>query len=45
MLRSGVVQEGWTPLHLAVQEGHLEVSALLLAAGAAVEATGKVSAA
>jgi hypothetical protein len=38
-----VLQVGWTPLHCAVQGGHLEVMGLLLGAGAAVDAFGNVS--
>ena len=32
------LQGGWTPLHLAVQEGHMEVVELLIANGADVNA-------
>jgi len=30
-------QDGWTPLHVACQEGHAQVAELLLQAGASVE--------
>ena len=30
-------QDGWTPLHVACQEGHNQVVELLLQAGASVE--------
>ena len=30
-------QDGWTPLHVACQEGHVQVAELLLQAGASVE--------
>ena len=34
------MSRGWRPLHLAAEEGHLEVVELLLAAKASVEAEG-----
>jgi hypothetical protein len=36
------LQDGWTPLHMAVKEGHLEVTRMLLGAGASVAATKRV---
>jgi ankyrin repeat protein len=36
------LQEGWTPLHKAAEDGRKEVVVLLLDAGAAVDATTKV---
>ena len=35
-------QDGWTPLHVACQEGHDKVTELLLQAGATVEQETKV---
>jgi ankyrin repeat protein len=40
---SVVRQDGWTPLCIASQEGHLEIVRALLAKGADVEAKNKVS--
>jgi ankyrin repeat protein len=35
-------QDGWTPLHVASEEGHLEVAGALLAKGANMEAKNNV---
>ena len=35
-------QDGWTPLHVACQEGHTQVAELLLQAGASVDLETKV---
>jgi hypothetical protein len=43
-LSSPVLQDGWTPLHIASDNGHLEVVRLLLDQGADMEATIKVGA-
>ena len=37
-----LLQDGWTPLHGACQEGHYQVAELLLQAGASVEQETKV---
>jgi hypothetical protein len=36
------LQHGWTPLHWAARNGHLEVVEQLLAAGAVADATNEV---
>ena len=38
-------QDGWTPLHLAAMNNRLEVAQALIAAGANLEASDKVSSA
>ncbi len=35
-------QDGWTPLHFAVEGGHVEVMAALIGAGASVNHANKV---
>lgn len=42
LLSLSLPQDLWTPLHFAFVNGHVEVSRLLLRAGAAVEARNKV---
>lgn len=37
-----LLQDGWIPLHVASQEGHVQVAELLLQAGASVEQETKV---
>jgi hypothetical protein len=37
-----LLQDGWTSLHMAAQNGHLAVVEQLLGAGAAVDAANKV---
>ncbi len=39
-----LLQDGWTPLHIAAQHGHVEVERLLLDKGANKEAASNVGA-
>ena len=43
VLMGFVLQDGWSPLHMASQEGHLDVVKALLAARANINQADKVS--